>query len=141
MTWPLVRTPAKPAHVSNVAGRSAATMARNVGAPGPPDTGPRSAAFCACVFKAKDNAGVELPLATEVVNSGLRFPALNDVTVPVPAGMSAVTNARNVGVATPPDTGPAHTVFAVCVAKAKVKAGVVVAVATDVVPVSAAAPA
>src|ERR1039458_1167087 len=116
MTWPLVRTPAKPAHVSNVAGRSAATMARNVGAPGPPDTGPRSAAFCACVFKAKDNAGVELPLATEVVNSGLRLPALKVVTVPVPygnAGMSAATRARNVGVAAMPALGPANTVLAI----------------------------
>jgi hypothetical protein len=46
-------------------------------------------------------------------------------------GMSAATRARNVGVATPPDTGPAHTVLAVCVLNAKVKAGVVVAVATD----------
>ena len=49
------------------------------------------------------------------------------------AGKSATTSARNVGVATPPDVGPANTVFAVCVESVKERAGVVVAVATDVV--------
>jgi hypothetical protein len=53
------------------------------------------------------------------------------VTVPVPAGKSAVTRARNVGAAATPVVGPAKTVFAVCVFSANVKAGVVVAVATD----------
>jgi hypothetical protein len=33
------------------------------------------------------------------------------------SGMSAATNARKAGVATPPDVGPANTVFAVCVAR------------------------
>ena len=33
------------------------------------------------------------------------------------AGISAATRLLNVGVETPPDTGPANTVFAVCVAK------------------------
>src|SRR5262245_58529895 len=37
------------------------------------------------------------------------------VTVPVPAGRSAVTRDRKLGCAAPPDVGPAHTVFALCV--------------------------
>ena len=47
--------------------------------------------------------------------------------------MSAATNARNVGAKAPPDVGPANTAFAVCVLKENVSAGVVVAVATEVV--------
>jgi hypothetical protein len=34
------------------------------------------------------------------------------VTVPVPAGRSAMTSPRNVGAADPPDVGPAYTSFA-----------------------------
>jgi hypothetical protein len=67
-------------------------------------------------------SSVRLPLNTPPVSG--RYTVERD-------GMSAVTRARNVGVATPPDTGPAHTVLAVCVLNEKVKAGVVVAVATD----------
>ena len=40
---------------------------------------------------------------------------LPSVTVPVPEGISAVTSARNVGVAELPVVGPASTVLAVCV--------------------------
>ena len=47
--------------------------------------------------------------------------------------MSAATRARNVGAKAPPDVGPANTAFAVCVLKENVSAGVVVAVATEVV--------
>jgi hypothetical protein len=47
--------------------------------------------------------------------------------------MSAATRVRNVGVAAPPDTGPANTVFAFCVFNEKDSAGVVVGVATEVV--------
>ena len=47
--------------------------------------------------------------------------------------MSVETNARNVGVAAPPDVGPANTVLAFCVLSANESAGVVVGVATEVV--------
>jgi hypothetical protein len=56
-----------------------------------------------------------------------------EVTVPVPAGKSAATKERNVGVAATPDVGPANTRFADWVFKVKDSAGVVVGVATDVV--------
>ena len=52
---------------------------------------------------------------------------------PYPAGRSAATRARNVGVAATPDVGPANTRFADWVFKEKESAGVVVGVATDVV--------
>jgi hypothetical protein len=74
-------------------------------------------------------AGVDVGAATEI------NPPVNEtlVTVPVPAGKSAATNARNVGVAAIPDVGPENTVLAVCVLKEKDNAGVVVGVATEVV--------
>jgi hypothetical protein len=59
------------------------------------------------------------------------LPIVSQVTVP--EGMSAETSARNVGVAAPPDTGPANTRLAVWVLSAKESAGVVVGVATEVV--------
>lgn len=40
------------------------------------------------LLSVNDSAGVVVAVATEVVNSGARLPALNDVTVPVPAGKS-----------------------------------------------------
>jgi hypothetical protein len=89
-----------------------------------------------CVLNENVSAGVVVAVATEVVKIGLSAPALKDVTVPVPygrAGMSAATNARNVGVAAIPEAGPAHTVFAVCVVIEKEIAGVDVGVATDTV--------
>jgi len=67
----------------------------------------------AALLSANDNAGVVVAVATEVVNRGERLPALNDVTVPVPAGKSAATSARNVGVAAAPVVGPAQIVLAV----------------------------
>lgn len=70
--------------------------------------------------------GVVVGVPTFVVNSGLRFPALKLVTVPVPAGRSAATNDLNVGVAAAPVVGPAHTVFAVSVAKDTAKVPLVV---------------
>ena len=51
-----------------------------------------------------------------------------DATAPL--GMSAVTRDRKVGAAALPVVGPANTAFAVCVDKVKVKAGVVLEVAT-----------
>ena len=39
------------------------------------------------IERAKDKAGVLVAVATEVVNNGERVPALNDVTVPVPAAL------------------------------------------------------
>jgi hypothetical protein len=112
-------------------GMSAATSALNVGAPVPPVAGPANTEFCAALLNAKVSAGVVVAVATLVVKSGLRAPALKLVTVPVPAGRSAATSARNVGVAAAPVVGPAHTVLAFCVVIAKVNAGVVVGVATD----------
>ena len=47
--------------------------------------------------------------------------------------MSVDTRDRNVGPAAPPEVGPANTRFAFCVLKEKDSAGVVVAVATEVV--------
>jgi hypothetical protein len=87
----------------------------------------------AALLSAKVRAGVVVAVATEVVKSGLRAPALNVVTVPVPygnAGMSAATRARNVGVAATPEAGPAHTRLADCVESEKEIAGVVVFVPT-----------
>ena len=49
------------------------------------------------------------------------------------AGMSPATNALNVGAVGPAEVGPARTVFTTCVLSENVSAGVVVAVATEVV--------
>jgi hypothetical protein len=49
-----------------------------------PLVGPANTEFCAALLKEKDNAGVVADVATDVVNKGLRLPALNDVTVPDP---------------------------------------------------------
>ena len=73
--------------------------------------------------KEKDNAGVVVAVATEVVNNGLRVPALKLVTVPVPAGRSAATSARNVAVAGDPVVGPAKTVLAFGVSERSATAG------------------
>jgi hypothetical protein len=72
------------------------------------------------------SAGVVVGVATEIK------PPVNEtlVTVPEPAGKSAATNARKVGISAAPVVGPAHTVFAGSVAIVKVNAGVVVGVAT-----------
>jgi hypothetical protein len=76
------------------------------------------------LVREKVNAGVVVEVATDVVKSGERFPAENDVTVPVPAGMSAVTRARKVGVVAAPEVGPASTLFADCVFNVRVTAPV-----------------
>ena len=55
------------------------------GAAAPPEAGPAKTEFCAAVDSANVSAGVLVAVATEVVKSGERFPALKDVTVPVPA--------------------------------------------------------
>jgi predicted RecA/RadA family phage recombinase len=89
--------------------------------------------LAACVAIEKVSAGVVVAVATEVVTMVPMLPALKLVTVPVPAGKSAVTRARKDGAAAAPVVGPANAVFAVCVFNANVKAGVVVGVATDVV--------
>lgn len=59
----------------------------------------------------------------------------------VELGISAATRARNVGAAAAPVVGPAQTVFAVWVERAKVSAGVVVEVATEVVAILSILPA
>ena len=51
-----------------------------------------------------------LPLT---VNSPVESASPTDVTVPTPAGRSAVTRALNVGIAAAPVAGPANTVLAV----------------------------
>jgi hypothetical protein len=66
------------------AGMSAATSARYVGTVAPPLVGPARTAFAATFDKLKLNAGVDVAVLTAVVNIGFRFPALKEVTVPVP---------------------------------------------------------
>ena len=78
-------TPVVPVPVTVPAGKSAVVIALYVGAPEPPDDGPAKKSFCPAADKLKLNAGVVVAVATEVVNSGLRFPELNEVTVPEPA--------------------------------------------------------
>ena len=56
-------------------------------------------------------------------------------------GMSAETSARKVGPAALPDAGPANRVLAVWVERVKESAGVVVAVATEVVKMGDSVPA
>jgi hypothetical protein len=65
-------------------GMSAATSARYVGAPDPPLAGPASTSFCPALERENVSAGVVVGLATDVVNNGLRFPALKLETVPLP---------------------------------------------------------
>ena len=67
---------------SVIEGRSAATRVRNVGAAALPVVGPQSTVFAVWVDREKDKAGVVVAVATEVVNSGARLPALKLVTVP-----------------------------------------------------------
>jgi hypothetical protein len=83
------------------------------------------------------NAGVVVGVATEIK------PPVNatEVTVPVPAGKSAVTSARKVGAPVPPVAGPANTEFCAALSSVKVSTGVVVGVATDVVKSGLSAPA
>lgn len=101
-------------------GKSAATRDLKVGAAAAPVVGPAQTVLADCVANENVNAGVVVGVATEVVAMVPIFPALKLVTVPVPAGKSAATNARKVGVAAPPEVGPAKTVLAVCVAKVAV---------------------
>ena len=58
--------------------------AENVGVALEPVKLPKTV-FAAAVERAKDSAGVLVDVATEVVNSGDRFPEETLVTVPVPA--------------------------------------------------------
>ena len=58
----------------------------NDGAPAPPVAGPANTLFCAALDNENVNAGVLVAVATEVVNSGERFPAEKVVTVPLPDG-------------------------------------------------------
>lgn len=73
----------------------------------PPAAFARAAVNVPVVVTADD--GVEDNTVPSPVN-------VTEVTVPTPAGRSAVTRDRNVGVAAPPLVGPAHIRFAVSVA-------------------------
>lgn len=63
---------------------SAATSVPHVGVAAPPEVGPRKNVLADCVFNANVKAGVVVAVATLVVNSGDRLPALNEVTLPAP---------------------------------------------------------
>jgi hypothetical protein len=63
---------------------SAGAIALYDGTPVPPEAGPAKKEFCAALDSEKLNAGVEVDVATDVVNKGLRFPELKLVTVPEP---------------------------------------------------------
>ena len=67
------------------------------------------------------------------MEGALKPPKKPDIPLKYAEGKSADTKERNVGVAAPPDAGPANTVFAFCVFNEKDSAGVVVGVATEVV--------
>jgi hypothetical protein len=77
-------TPPLVADAKLMIGMSALTSARNVGATAAPVVGPANTKFADCVDSVNVNAGVDVAVATEVVNSGVRLPALNEVTVPPP---------------------------------------------------------
>jgi hypothetical protein len=59
------------------------------GAPDPPVAGPANTLFCAAFEREKESAGVEVLVATEVVNRGERLPDEKDVTDPPPATPSS----------------------------------------------------
>lgn len=65
----------------------------NVGAAGLPVKFPNTV-FAAAVESVNVRAGVEVAVATEVVNSGDSVPALKLVTVPAPAGVAHVASPR-----------------------------------------------
>src|SRR5882762_2008762 len=56
------------------------------------------------------------PTLAERSAAGTASVAATDVTVPMPAGRSAVTSERNVGTTAPPEVGPAKTRFGFCTA-------------------------
>jgi hypothetical protein len=61
-------------------GKSAETIALNVGVAATPDAGPANTVFAFCVFNEKDSTGVVVGVATDVVNSGERLPEEKEVT-------------------------------------------------------------
>jgi hypothetical protein len=63
---------------------SADTKALNVGVTAPPEVGPAHTVLANSVARLKVNAGVLVGVATEVVMIEPMFPALKDVTVPLP---------------------------------------------------------
>jgi hypothetical protein len=71
------------------------------------------------------NAPVSVPDVVtgdpEIENTDVGSANATLVTVPIPDGRSALVIARNVGVAAPPETGPAKNVFAVSVFNENVK--------------------
>ena len=77
-----------------ITGMSALTRARNVGAAALPVVGPLKTVLAVCVVNVNERAGVEVGLATAVVNSGARLPELNDVTVPPPPPPPGPINAQ-----------------------------------------------
>ena len=98
-------------------GRSAATRARNAGCAGAPLVGPAHTVLADSVALVIANVPEVVIGEPLMLNSvGTVMATLVTVPVPTPPGMSARTSARKVGSATPPEVGPAQTVFAVSVA-------------------------
>lgn len=60
--------------------KSVAAIARNVGVAGEPVKGPAKNVAAVCVFNVNVRAGVDVAVATDVVNTGLRLPAENEDT-------------------------------------------------------------
>lgn len=85
----------------------------------PPDVGPAKNVLAVWVSKAGTSVPVVVIGDPETVELKITpSPVIaTEVTVPVPAGRSAVTNDLKAGVAAEPVVGPAHTVFALSVAK------------------------
>ena len=72
-------------------------------------------ASAVCICAAVSSSTTPVPAVTRPKKRAVAmFAILASVTVEF--GISAVTIARNVGVAAPPDVGPENMVFAVCVA-------------------------
>lgn len=98
-----------------------------VGAAGEPVNGPAKNNLGSCEFKLKLSVPelvTGLPDTVKIL--GELKPTLVTVPDPTPAGKSAVTNARKVGVAALPVVGPAKTRLADCVASVTANVPVVV---------------
>src|SRR5712691_6130031 len=98
--------------LTTACGRSAATSARNVGGPAPPEEGPAKTKPAFWLASESVNPMVPFVVSGEPAiaadkKAGTVSVMAIDVTVPVPAGRSAVTRLRKLGAAAPPEVGPA----------------------------------